>query len=1424
MTKENSAVIESDALRANLLETAGHVEISHELLPLLDVIHEYRGLHATLEKLLYEVCHPFRNWTLILPQLRSFGVKNIGYYINHPDAEETLQLFSGLFFEAMIDSSRKPELLASSTGATMVWLDKVLSHFQNKELGEKRTFLLTVCERLADFDKTHPTLFAELVQGQYPIGKMARKIMRVPAVYEDGPVLLGLGRLVRTALSSCYNYWLQEDDPLTWFLARCAIPVSDFHSSQIFQSISHSAIHKHQDLLHQVLLEENPKVALEEMLALPDHIDIVRFYRAMPNKLGEAEEAFRDIEKQGEKGLHQFKENRKLLFLFKIMDTRGLYLIHEETLREINRSLVQLIRQQSFEEIEQFLLTTFELLKANVKKYPHTSLQCIQVLGGEVFDRGNSRMVEAFLWGVVGFGFQHANVIGVDENWQPLANPAHLANIRVWLHLIMREPKWCSTLFSALIIHLKLSGTCVKDTDLFQRDITELLNHPIEPIYNLSKQFTKLMPVFFNEIGSEGELRDVSTELDEIHRRKDVLIHFLRKQGHVESSNLIVDFIQSIFLFWKQRDKSVLRQYLPEEVYNQIKHDGPFVDDQFVLSERFWAEFNIDRVEDVLLLGQTKTEAFFAAQIDLEKHEVRRFELLVRMYRLLNKKYNLGFQRLRSEVVRAVNDGFPEMEHLLKELDTGDTEQSLEALLVALESLKEIILSTEKFEAREDIYYKRHIAVDIPSVYGRYKEKKFDALSLSFRLENLANLYLEKLPETVNLSIITQATFYNIVRCIKIFMRALAIDGITSRRMSTYLSLLENSLKVRRFSYTQYLDILRGMSEGVKDIIYAFYTNNHQNNLSIIIPQITRSTVLKKFRSLYDENDMGGTVQRLSEVFMRELISSTFGLQHLDNFILRILQTLENQKDLLDQEKLDLLMTYNPERALSLLHKPNPFTNNLIHLGNKGFNLATLTADGKQVPPAFVITTEIFRCREIVFGYQETREEFMGRVRKALTELEHLTGKKFGATGDPLLLSVRSGGAISMPGMMATVHNVGFNEELIEKFIEKHGNGYLAWDNYRRFLQSWAMISEVGREDFQLLMNEAKARHNVVLKRHFSPEQMKDLALSYQKLIRQRGLGIPDDPWLQLVNAIQLVLDSWETQKAVEYRRIMDVSDSWGTAVIVQAMVFGNMSRSSGAGVVFTAHPYRKVQRVALWGDYAYGDQGEDIVSGLVSSRAVSVEQARIDGRSEDETLEIRFPAIYQKLLEISRELVYEKRWNPQEIEFTFEGPDPQHLYMLQTRDMITIKKKEHLNVFVESEGLSRAHLGSGVGVSGSALSGRAVFTEENILALRNQDTDTPLILIRQDTVPEDIKVVSQADGLLTARGGQTSHASVVAVRLEKTCVVGCRSLKVYETENYCEIAGVRIGFGDMVSIDGRNGQVLYGSHPIREEYHILPI
>jgi pyruvate,orthophosphate dikinase len=1417
MTVQDVPSLKSDALKANLRETAQDVEIDPRFQLLRDVVARYQGLSSKLDTLLYEISHPYRNWQLIIPDLRAFVLKNLNHYRTCEQGPEAFSLFTGIFLEALDDSRRNGKLVSMIMEAMLAYADKLITSLDAALLLRFESALNGFFDRLHRLDEIDDQVMMYMVQGHHPMKKMALRLIdfgrRNPEFgFDYGPV----ARLMKKILTLNYNYWLSEEDPLPWFEGQCGEFCRDWEAGALLSAISHERIREHLKTLEAIDIEADPLQGLSDILELPAHMDIVRLYRQIPGRLA--------VESSGGAD-SPFVENRKLIFLFRIMDTAGLYLIHEETLREINRSLVQLIRKQTFEQIEQFFVTTFQLLKANVRKYPHTSLQCIQVIGGEVFKRGNSRLVEAFLWEAVRFGFQYANVMGVDEDWQPITNPAHLANIRVWLSLIMQEPKWCSTLFSALIINIKLSGTCVKDTDLFQRDITDLLNHPIGPIYNLAKQFTKLMPVFFNEIGAEGELRDVSTELDEMHKRRDVLIHFLRKQSHVESSNLIVDFIKAIFAFWITLDKSHLRPYLPEEILGQVETSGPFVDEQHRLTNRIRDDLQFFSMDDILAWKGEERRLYLERQTDISAGERRRFELLVKMFKLLHHKYNLGMQELRNQLQHAVQAGFPEMENLLDALEHCDTYHCLDALLTHLEQLKEIILSDEKFEPREEIYYKRHIAVDIPSVYGRYSERKFDALGLTFRLENLANIYLERLTASINLGFITQATFIRISKCLRLYLRALKVDGITSRRLDTYASLLSSSIGIKRFSYTQHLDIVRGLSEGVKDVIYAYYTNIHQNNLSIIIPQIGKENLLTKYRSLWDEDDLVSTVHRLSESFFRDLIATTFGLQHLDNFITRIIQTLEAQKDILDEQTIDLLMTYNPEKTISSLYNENLRTHNLIHLGNKGFNLMLLAGDDKPVPPAFIITTEIFRCWRAVQRFNRARDEFMQRVRGSITSLEELTGRVFGSPDKPLLLSVRSGSAVSMPGMMTTIHNVGLNEDLIEEYVAAHPElKYFAWDNYRRFLQSWAMAGDMEREEFQALMNSHKKKYGVRLKRQFSPDQMHELALEYQAAVRRRGCSAPEDPWLQLIGAVEMVLESWNTRKAREYRHLMDVSDDWGTAVIVQSMVYGNLSEQAGSGVLFTAHPYRKVRRVALWGDYAAGDQGEDIVSGLVTSYAISVEQAELDGRSVKNTLERRFPAIYERLLEISRDLVYTKEWNPQEIEFTFEGPEPEDLYILQTRDMITIKKKEHFNVFEDSDDLQEDVLGRGIGVSGSALSGLAVFTEENIRTLRREQPDATLILIRQDTVPEDIREISMADGLLTARGGQTSHASVVATRLEKTCVVGCRDLQVFETRQLAGINGFEIHFGDPISIDGRNGLFLRGIHPVREEVHILPL
>lgn len=1414
--------IESDALKANLQETAApDVTIDPSYRILADIVVNFRGISNTLNDLLYEISHPYRNWAMILPRVRGFCLKNINHYERHTDGPRAFRVMASIFLKALDESPRNRSLQSQSIEAILAYIEKLLFRLDADGLALYSDELQWCFDQFHQMDDD---ILMLMVHGHHPMKRIAARILTLVREKGDSHSFNchSLATLMQKLLDDNYRYWLNEQDPLGWFLKECGEMCSGWEAGRLFNTISHQQMKEHQRRLGKISIDKDSQAALADLLELPGHMDIVRLYKEVPERLSREEQSISTP--AGDQIQDRFAENRKLLFLFLIMETEGLALIHEETLREINRSLVLLIRQQTFEEIESFLLTAFQLLKVNVRKYPHTSMQCIQALGTEVFKRENSRLVETFLWETVRFGFQHANVIGVDEDWQPITNPAHLANIRVWVNLIMQEPKWCSTLFSALIINLQLSGTCVKDTDLFQRDITNLLNHPIEPIYNLFKQFAKLMPVFFNEIGAEGQLREVSTEIDEIHKRRDPLIHFLRKQSHVESSNLIVGFIKAIFSFWSSQERQILTPFLPEEVLSQVTVEGRFIDDLHLLMERLRKESKIENIEDLLRWEDFQRRSFLTKQTDINPTEIKRFDLLVSMYKLLHQKYNLGYQELRQQLQLAVDSGFPEMEQLLIDLEICDTYQCLNSLLNQLEKLREIILSDQVFPAREDIYYKRHIAVDIPSVYGRYQEKKFDALSLTFRLENLANLYLEKLPDTVNLSFITRPTFFRIIRCLKFYQRALSIDGITSRRMETYISLLSNSLGIKRFSFTQYMDIFRGLSEGIKDIIYTYYTNIHQENLPIIIPQIGNDNLLTNYRSLWDDNDLDGSLHRLSESFFRTLIATTFGLQHIDNFITRIIQTLEKQTELLDEKSLDLLMTYNPENAISPLHDKTPRTNNLIHLGNKGYNLKMLTADGKPVPPGFIITTELFRCWPVIRNFDMARNEFMRQIRDSLNELEEQTGKMYGDPVNPLLLSVRSGAAISMPGMMATIHNIGLNQDISEGFAGRSGKEYLAWDNFRRFIQSWAMARGMSRESFQELMDGAKEIYQVEVKRKFTPNQMRELSLAYLKLIHDAGVYIPDDPWLQLIEAVELVINSWNAEKTIGYRELMGTSNDWGTAVIVQAMVYGNLDQTSGSGVLFTAHPYRKVTRVALWGDYAFNVQGEDIVSGLITTYPISIEQAEITEQYPGNALEMKFPAIYQKLLYLSRELVYEKRWNPQEIEFTFESPLAEDLYVLQTRDMITIRKKEHFDVFTKSKEVLKNLIGKGLGVSGSALSGRAVFTADNISRLKKEDPAARLILIRQDTVPEDIKEISTADGLLTSRGGQTSHASVVATQLEKTCVVGCKELKVYESEERCEINGHTIKFGDAVSIDGRKGLFLKGNHPIKKEVHILPL
>jgi pyruvate, orthophosphate dikinase len=313
------------------------------------------------------------------------------------------------------------------------------------------------------------------------------------------------------------------------------------------------------------------------------------------------------------------------------------------------------------------------------------------------------------------------------------------------------------------------------------------------------------------------------------------------------------------------------------------------------------------------------------------------------------------------------------------------------------------------------------------------------------------------------------------------------------------------------------------------------------------------------------------------------------------------------------------------------------------------------------------------------------------------------------------------------------------------------------------------------------------------------------------------GIKLIESPQDQLFMAINRVLSSWESKRGVDFRRIMGISDDWGTGVTVQEMVFGNQSRRSGSGVVFSHSPKLPGDTIRLWGDFTIGNQGEDVVAGLVKTLPISEIQREMEKPDIKLSLETEFPLVYDRMKKVIKSLVFEKGWNPQEIEFTFEGAEGDDLYILQARDMSLRDRKKIFSFDVDTENIDFTYLGQGIGVSGGAMSGKIVFTLEEIDAFRKNEPDTHLILLRNDTVPDDILEIDAADGILTARGGLTSHAAVVAYSLEKTCVVGCGNFICNEDKKECMLNGIKMTTGDHISINGRKGSVFQGKMKINQ-------
>jgi pyruvate,orthophosphate dikinase len=855
-------------------------------------------------------------------------------------------------------------------------------------------------------------------------------------------------------------------------------------------------------------------------------------------------------------------------------------------------------------------------------------------------------------------------------------------------------------------------------------------------------------------------------------------------------------------------DISYLKKYLPPEIIESLKLEEEHFNELGMLFKNLIRDF--PSLENLLLSPLD----LITAKLNLynfSKEYKTKALLTIRLYQLLYNKYKIDYCELEHFLKETLYLGLPDGSYLIEILKNESLFKKAESILEYLEELKNIIISPDKYEAFEDIAHKRHIAAGIPSVYGRYSERKFNALSVFLRMESILNSLLDEIEQSINPDFITRATLFRIEKYLKLFIRILQLNGISSQKFIHTLDMLTVALEIRRFNFSQYMDIFRNLAESVSEMVNTYCTAPYLKWLKKVI------TIIYHL-SEKPEIEVFEFINASSEKFLRDIVVHFPGLNQLDRIIGKIIKTAYNQAEKLTYKELDLLMTYDPKKILCDIYAPKIEINDRIHLGNKGHNLIKLSMKGTPVPPGFIITTEIFRCREVINNFEPAWRNLEIELKNAMTRLEKMSKKQFANPLNPLLVSVRSGGAISMPGMMNSFLNVGINEVIAEGLANQTGKSWFVWDSYRRFLQCWGMSFGLDRDEFDNIINFFKKKHKVEFKIRFSPSQMKEVALAYKEFILSKGIKIEEDPWKQLIIAINQVFNSWNSSKAKAYREILGISEAWGTAVIVQKMVFGNLDINSGSGVLFTRNPKEIYDKLVLWGDYTPSTQGEDIVSGLVHTFPISIEQKNYEGRTNEKSLEESFPEIYKSLLEIAEKLIYEEKWDHQEIEFTFEGRGKKDLYVLQTREM-SYSKGEMINVFLPSPALNESKLGTGIGVSGGALSGRLVFDIDDIKALKSIEPETPVIFVRTDTVPDDIVHIAQADGILTARGGCTSHASIIATKLGKTCVVGFSKMIVHQNEKKCKIGKRTLKKGDFISIDGRSGLVYFGKHETQKIY-----
>jgi pyruvate,orthophosphate dikinase len=1354
----------SKALEVNLSETRQkEIAVHKDHIWLLELSADFYGIQERTRNFFNEYHHPYANQQIIAEDLRRLALGDFWFYAQHPQHHKAFKVILDIFRETLKKSKDAPVF-------ETVWpaLIEYLALVARQEHPDQRLVKsgLNLLNEWIDLD--HPVVLRD----------SAFFKAQLQVLESDSSFKQEYFKLLHSLSGKVIRYWAGQAKAEAWYQKN-----REFLSPGFSKELGYIGDSFFDELLSNWEKIKSPEDNQETMMFYPD---ITKHFMDRTELLPAITDRF-----------------YYLVYLLHIPA-----MAHERNtlLLELNSLIKKIFGNIRSGQVRPFIDNIFSLFHELHTGHGSTVLDCASTLGKEIIKSQHSEFTPYFVNHLIQLPFIVPGDLKLSSEWRIRVDPNHIKNIRIWLELFELSPYHYHKLIPALTVNLKIKGIFIFDTDLFQKDVTALLNADFRPYFRKVKQLCRIFPVYFNEIGAEGELRDISTELDELTHRQDRLIYFLRKQIHIESNNTHIALTRKIFDFWVSQDLHPLEPLLPEDVLITIDPQGKWVVPMHDLIIRVAERAHI-KPSALIEEHPDKIDKWIAGTPGHSQLNKKRLKMLCRLYYILIEKYSFSAVNIAKSLHK--HNFFPEAEiKMLEEaIHRRNRESALKLIFQFIGNLNKVILSDEKTEGWENIYYKRHVAFGIPSMYGEYHERRFEALGLIFKLEQAALLITDELVRTINLNYITAKTLEKIAAVLELYKEGLQLDGIENEVFNSNLSMFNYSLRSQSFSLHQYTNIFSFMGENIREIISKYFFSPYEEILKTVIPQMRTMNIVKS-------TDDQRFLHMQSEEFYRDMLSSSFLLQSLDNFITAVLSSMHNMVDTFTGERLRDIMTYNPDMVISPLYDPVRSIDNQVYIGSKAYFLKKLYSLGYPVPPGFVITTEVFRRKDTILQHKMLSREIDSMIQAQIKKLEKMTCLELGNPERPLLLSVRSGTAVSMPGAMNTFLNVGINQKLIESLSKQPNYGWTSWDCYRRFLQSWGMAYGITRDTFDQIMIEFKQRYQVELKVQFSPEQMREIALEYKAVLKKRRIRIEEEMFPQLKQAILNVFDSWNTDRAKVYRKHLQIADEWGTAVIVQKMVLGNINDTSGTGVVFTHNPHLRKPGVHLYGDYSMVSQGEDVVGGLVHVLPISRDQ--LQRRRKGKSLEELFPMIYKKLHEIATELTEKHGFGHQEIEFTFESEQPKDLHILQTRDQ-DIRGKEKTQQFALSASKMKL-VGQGIGIGGGAMNGILIFDLDDLEVMSQRYPGKKLILVRPDTVPDDIGIIFRCDGLLTARGGATSHAAVTAARLGKICIVNCSDLVVNEKEKKCTLRNQLMQAGDEIAIDGSHGNVYKGNYQLIQD------